>query len=505
MMHPLKAIETLYLEGNKIKVLPDNWFSQKNEVPYLYLSANPWACSCSLGYLRMYLEEYDYNVYVKDGPIISADAESVICDSPRSLKGQSVIKLEESDFCNPLTPTEQSHFFDTTTPPKPTTTTTATAATTAAVPTTPVWTHGYYKIVTIYESYTVDWSDIWGSLRGDGRRVKRTTVPLTTELPTTTSTALPTTTPQTSPILTTSTALPTTMPQTSPILTTSTALPTTMPQTSPILTTSTALLTIMPQTSPISTTFSTTIPPEIQQTTFVTPETFTMSPPGVYEGRIISNNISSDSASPLEARTVFCFWLFVSCAFLCVVSAFSSLVTAFRLYFWYRGVYKSLKCIIAGKEQVKMLSYCRDIDKKQAKYQTMLFVSKDVNQVECFVNLGPKTWTEEAQNVEKIMYKEAVYHEISKEEEIEAKHVLAECTVSREANSGMSKKRYSVILREEGEKEGGETEKCDWVVGGWEVEKGASPGSSWGEWLVQNLPSMPWRVSAPPKREAESL
>ncbi|XP_055012149.1 platelet glycoprotein Ib alpha chain-like isoform X2 [Boleophthalmus pectinirostris] len=77
MMHPLKAIETLYLEGNKIKVLPDNWFSQKNEVPYLYLSANPWACSCSLGYLRMYLEEYDYNVYVKDGPIISADAESV--------------------------------------------------------------------------------------------------------------------------------------------------------------------------------------------------------------------------------------------------------------------------------------------------------------------------------------------------------------------------------------------------------------------------------------------
>lgn len=102
MLHPLPAIETLYLESNKVKkhsarpltargasanlfclssqimVMPDNWFSQKEEVPYLYLSANPWACSCSLDYLRRYLDDYELNVYVRDGPVIKSDADSVV-------------------------------------------------------------------------------------------------------------------------------------------------------------------------------------------------------------------------------------------------------------------------------------------------------------------------------------------------------------------------------------------------------------------------------------------
>ncbi|MEQ2248943.1 hypothetical protein ILYODFUR_024341, partial [Ilyodon furcidens] len=77
MLHPLPAIETLYLETNQIKVMPDGWFSQKEEVPYLYLSENPWACSCSLGYLRRYLDDYEANVYVRDGPIIRSDVDSV--------------------------------------------------------------------------------------------------------------------------------------------------------------------------------------------------------------------------------------------------------------------------------------------------------------------------------------------------------------------------------------------------------------------------------------------
>ncbi|KAJ0006128.1 hypothetical protein NQD34_013401 [Periophthalmus magnuspinnatus] len=108
-------------------------------------------------------------------------------------------------------------------------------------------------------------------------------------------------------------------------------------------------------------------------------------------------------------------------------------------------------------------------------------------------------------NVEKLAYKQEMYRVISKEEEIDANDVLAECKASRGANTGVSKKRYSVILREEGEKDGGEIEKCDWVVGGWEVEKGAGPGSSWGEWLGQILPSVPWGVSAPAKSEAASV
>lgn len=63
--------------------MPDNWFSQKEDVPYLFLSANPWACSCSLGYLRRYLEEYDLNVYVRDGTILTSDAESVVSSGDR--------------------------------------------------------------------------------------------------------------------------------------------------------------------------------------------------------------------------------------------------------------------------------------------------------------------------------------------------------------------------------------------------------------------------------------
>ncbi|GLD71243.1 platelet glycoprotein Ib alpha chain [Lates japonicus] len=106
MLHPLPAIETLYLEDNKINVMPDDWFSKKKEVPYLYLSANPWACSCSLGYLRRYLDDYEFNIYVRDGPLIKSDGESVVCDSPQTLKGSPVLSLEESDLCSVPEPEE---------------------------------------------------------------------------------------------------------------------------------------------------------------------------------------------------------------------------------------------------------------------------------------------------------------------------------------------------------------------------------------------------------------
>jgi len=46
--------------------MPDGWFNQKEEVPYLFLSANPWACYCSLGYLREYLDDFESNIYVRE-------------------------------------------------------------------------------------------------------------------------------------------------------------------------------------------------------------------------------------------------------------------------------------------------------------------------------------------------------------------------------------------------------------------------------------------------------
>lgn len=62
----------------QVRVMPDDWFSQKEEVPYLFLSANPWACYCSLDYLRRYLDDNEANVYVRDGPNYQANAESVV-------------------------------------------------------------------------------------------------------------------------------------------------------------------------------------------------------------------------------------------------------------------------------------------------------------------------------------------------------------------------------------------------------------------------------------------
>lgn len=62
--------------------MPDGWFSQKEDVPYLYLSLNPWACSCSLGYLRRYLDDFELNIYVRDGAEIRNGVDSVVSGLP---------------------------------------------------------------------------------------------------------------------------------------------------------------------------------------------------------------------------------------------------------------------------------------------------------------------------------------------------------------------------------------------------------------------------------------
>ncbi|XP_030630822.1 uncharacterized protein gp1ba [Chanos chanos] len=95
------GLKTLDLEQNNISSMPDGFFSSKPDLPYVYLSSNPWECSCQVGYLQTYLDDQGHNVYKHAGPSsIVNEPESVVCASPPHLKGQPIIDLKEDHYCN---------------------------------------------------------------------------------------------------------------------------------------------------------------------------------------------------------------------------------------------------------------------------------------------------------------------------------------------------------------------------------------------------------------------
>nr|XP_009295421.1 platelet glycoprotein Ib alpha chain-like [Danio rerio] len=98
------ALKTFDLENNSVSIMPDGFFLSKPELPYVYLSFNPWICSCAVGYLHAYLNDQEHNVYKHDGPndIIPA-AETVVCSGPFHLLNRPIMELEENDFCPPDT------------------------------------------------------------------------------------------------------------------------------------------------------------------------------------------------------------------------------------------------------------------------------------------------------------------------------------------------------------------------------------------------------------------
>nr|XP_020477819.1 platelet glycoprotein Ib alpha chain-like [Monopterus albus]XP_020477820.1 platelet glycoprotein Ib alpha chain-like [Monopterus albus]XP_020477821.1 platelet glycoprotein Ib alpha chain-like [Monopterus albus] len=524
MLHPLQAIKTLFLESNQIKVMPDNWFSKKKEVPYLYLSANPWACSCSLDYLRRYLDNYEANIYVRDGLIISADVESVVCDSPQQHKGKPVIELEESDLCSLATesippgdfyqPVSTACPYETTTPvttiafissspppPPPPLPPTTPVTTSPALATTSTATPAVTQLVVTwswYQTFTsfIEWSVSSGS---------KVTVEESFTRSNTLDTHLP--------AVRLSTQSPANM---------TTATPT-KPSTTK---------------SVPSTVTSTTQKPQVVTAAFAIEATPRPSPVidkvvgGQGRGRI----------STARAAAVFCCWLFAGCLLLCLASATGTLVTLVMLVIWYRRVYKPLSMALArtrGASQGVRLLACRRGEEKEVAaggvkplYRSVLYVHREGGEViekeeeeggggkeRLLVNLeltgggGGMTGEDEGRREERGVYRKTLYRLLSKEEEIEGwRGVEEECRVSREdggrsGGGGASRKRYSVILREERDEAGGGREELDWVVGGWEVKqgegaRGEEPRSSWGEWLAHYLPSMPWGVSTPPEGEA---
>ncbi|KAM4714907.1 uncharacterized protein FYW61_019775 [Anableps anableps] len=527
MLHPLQAIETLYLEDNKIQVMPDGWFSQKEEVPYLYLSANPWACSCSLGYLRRYLEEYELNVYVRDGPIISSDVDSVVCDSPPQHQGTPVMSLEESDLCSaeeepgppgdfyqsvtslppakttpgvsvqPSTP-EPPAALETSSvasaaPPKPTTPDLMTVSPEQASVAHRVVTWSWYQTFTsVLERSYYSWSEI-----ETGSSVVRLFAQTTRPIP-----AGPSAAPfRTVPPTRTSTTLQ--------------AVPAAPFRTVPPTRTSTTLQAV--PAAPFR-----TVPPTRTSTTVPAAETSLV--PDQSAG--IRRPFKVMSAG---GGAVLCVWLFAGCLLLCVASAACVLVTLVRLIFWYKKVYQPLRLTLAsrvkGSKGVALLMKRKMEDAAAgdggvvALYRSLLFVNREGGDIVEDRDRGQiitlKMPGEEP--ADRGVYRKTMYRLISKEEELEGwRDVLEECRVSaedggrkretkrdEEAPGGVSRKRYSVILREEREAGGGQ-EELDWVVGGWEVNRGVEEGprSSWGEWLADYLPSMPWGLTAPSEEEA---
>ncbi|XP_015224535.1 PREDICTED: platelet glycoprotein Ib alpha chain-like [Cyprinodon variegatus] len=502
MLHPLPAIETLYLEQNKIKVMSDNWFSPREDVPYLYLSENPWVCSCSLGYLRRYLDDYELNFYVRDGPIIKVDPESLVCDSPQEHQGKPVLSLEESDLCPTVDELESPGDFyvpinaapNTPTTPEPTTylppvVPSTTDPTTSEYMTTwfPELSADYTRVVTWswYQTFTslLEWSYHSGS------EIRKETLFVRSVAQTTDS-----------------------IPKTSRSSTSAFIATTDIPST--ILSTTVQTVPTDPTTEAITEWIPTLV-------SFPSP--------------VIWRKFKVNSAG---GGGVFCIWLFAGCLLLCIASATCILVTVMNMLIWYKKVYKPLSLTlqrrVRSREGVALLSNAVPVDKGVvAHYQSLLFVHREGgdivegdgrNQGQIItVNLTAGEETGDGKGADgRGVYRKTMYRLLSREEEIDGwREVVEECQVSAEdggkktgirterepkgdAGVAVSKKRYSVILREEREEAEGGREELDWVVGGWEVKRGAEevPRSSWGEWLAEYLPSMPWGLTAPSEEEA---
>uniref|UniRef100_A0A3P9K0W9 LRRCT domain-containing protein n=1 Tax=Oryzias latipes TaxID=8090 RepID=A0A3P9K0W9_ORYLA len=496
MMRPLVAIETLYLEVNQIQVVPDDWFSPTEEVLYLYLSANPWLCSCSLGYLRRYMNKYKQNFNVRDGRDIKSTPDSVVCHSPERHRFQPLISIEESDLC-PAEPVHRGDFLLVVTegvPPITATTPPPHSAPPSPAETT-VWpTAPPLQVVTWIWFYNFTRFHVWSHFSESVRTGEVLQV-----------TPGGTVTP---PEVQTWSRNPTTPTFTTPTSTTPTI--TTPTSRSPTITTPTS----RSPTSRSSTTRTSTVPAPPFRTTAAAPI-------GAAPGAGRRGGVSVRLASAAAAG-VFCVWLFAGCLLLCTVSVACTLLTVVKMVMWYRGVYTPLTAARRGGHeervllrQIGIMGGAGGVGGVRALYRSVLFIHRDAPEGGASCDQMEGGAIGGVGGEEAGLYRKTLFRLLSKEEEVQGwREVMEECRMPPQEGGGRvgepregggaSRKRYSVILREEREGCRGGREELDWVVGGWEVNRGrAEEGeglrSSWGDWLVNYLPSMPWEVTTPPQ------
>ncbi|XP_026887233.2 platelet glycoprotein Ib alpha chain [Electrophorus electricus] len=144
-------LKTFDLEDNRVQLMPNEFFSSKPDLPYVFLSQNPWQCSCEVGYLQRYLEDQGHNVYQNTGPTtLENNPESVVCAGPPHLKAMAIVDLKEEDYCMSTKMTTTTPMTTPTTTPIDTTTNTPTSTFMA----TPIW-H--------LKSFVMGDTDVWNN------------------------------------------------------------------------------------------------------------------------------------------------------------------------------------------------------------------------------------------------------------------------------------------------------------------------------------------------------
>lgn len=473
------GLKTFDLENNSISLMPDGFFSSKPELPYVYLSHNPWLCSCAVGYLHSYLNDQEHNVYVHDGPNdILPGADSVVCSAPPHLFQRRIIELEENDFCPPDPPLYPSGDQDFPTPTirisvKPDTTTVA-----HLPASNKTWTAAGSWVT---ESWTEKWSHFWNVSEFILNPVTFPRLDIPTK-------SLANTQPTTS-------ESPTTGPSTARSQSQSTGPLDPHASTTIKMKTKTSTVGLITAGSQSQ---STTRP---ESHTRITVQT---EPPTAERTTALiglSTSVGPRRAEALDGRMLpWCWWLFAGFVLLCVLSA----LTSSFLFLWllrnYLTVYQRLKRHRSARldrdgvilrayrctentrtrenegESVSFLAL-QQIKDVQAVFRSVLFINQREEQYEETKGKAVSSKIEVVSEVDEgsdkerepmmsgEVFRKTLYRVISREEEADGWRQEEERWVqSAEGTTA----RYSLILREDR----GPQLETQWVVGEWKMGDG---------------------------------
>ncbi|XP_043405389.1 platelet glycoprotein Ib alpha chain [Chelonia mydas] len=93
-------LETLRLSGNQLRTLPSGFFPEEHMFAFVFLAGNPWRCDCGLAYLRGWIADNDFSVYIEEqrseGLQINNDPRSPMCDAPLRHRGSPVLEFKQA-------------------------------------------------------------------------------------------------------------------------------------------------------------------------------------------------------------------------------------------------------------------------------------------------------------------------------------------------------------------------------------------------------------------------